>query len=90
MSEKTPVEILEEVADALTDFVIDETVPQVFRDRVAPSVAQIDEFLADEMDGTGYYEEDEYEEEDEVVAALLDDLDDEDDESFEDDEAIAS
>jgi len=77
--EKTALELLEDVSETLTDFVIDETVPQEHRDRVAPSVAAIDEFFADSiLEADDYYEDDEDYDEDEY--------DDED--SFEDDESI--
>ena len=68
--DKTALTLLEEVAETLTDFVIDETIPQEHRDRVAPSVGAIDEFLADsllESEDTDY-DEDEYDEDDDTYA----------------------
>jgi hypothetical protein len=90
--DKTALTLLEEVAETLTDFVIDETIPQEHRDRVAPSVGAIDEFLADsllESEDTDYdedeYDEDEYDEDDDTYADdedldLLPDSEDSEDE----------
>ena len=81
--EKTALELLEDVSETLTDFVIDETVPQEIRDRIAPTAGSIDEFLADSLiDGEaedGYYNEDEDEYDEEEL---------EDDDTYEDDEDL--
>ncbi len=86
--EKTALDLLEEVAETLTDFVVDESVPQEIRDRLVPTTGAIDEFLADALleEEDAYYEEDEYDEEGEGEDADEED----DDEDYEDDEELAA
>jgi hypothetical protein len=88
--EKNALELLEEVAEALTDFVVDDSVPQEIRDRLVPTTGAIDEFLADTLleEEDADYEEDEYDEELGDEDSCEEDYDD--DEDYEDDEELVA